>query len=88
MSPGFSRQRAINGDGRVNELFQGPTRLASGGYSYPGDAAFRDNDRVTIQIHSLELRQAGIAVAQHVPVIAVWLPRRLATNWIAQHQPN
>lgn len=87
VSPGFSRQRATNGDGRINELFQGPTRIAGGGYGYPGDASFHDEDGVSIQVHTLELRQDGATIAQQVPVIAIWVPRRFAINWVAQHQP-
>lgn len=86
MSPGFPRRRAIGPDGKINELFQGPTRVAPGVYSYPGDAAFRDDDRVTIQIHSLNLGQRDATVAEDVPVIAIWLPRRLAIDWVTQHQ--
>ncbi len=87
ISPGFPRQRATDHDGRINELFQGPTRLAGGGYSYPGDAAFHDDGRVTIQVHVLDLKQGGVIIAQQVPVIAIWLPKRMAINWVAQHQP-
>ncbi|RWG42968.1 MAG: alpha-1,4 polygalactosaminidase [Mesorhizobium sp.] len=86
MSPEFPRQRATDENGKINELFQGPTRLASGAYSYPGDSAFHDADAVTIQIHRLNLRQEGVVVAENVPVIAIWLPARFAVDWIAQHQ--
>jgi hypothetical protein len=88
MSPGYPRRRATDPDGRVNELFQGPTRIAPGVYSYPGDAAFHDEDRVTIQLHSLNLGQRDATVAENVPVIAIWLPRRMAIDWVAQHQPE
>ncbi|MEX2375298.1 MAG: Z1 domain-containing protein [Dehalococcoidia bacterium] len=88
MSPDFPRQRATDENGRINELFQGPTRVAAGGYSYPGDSAFHDEDVVTVQLHSLNLRQQGVVVAERVPVIAIWLPARFAVDWIAQHQPN
>jgi len=88
VSPGFSRYRAIDENGKINELFQGATRLASGGYSYPGDAAIRDDDKVTVQIHRIDLRRDGVVVAERVPVIAVWMPRRLGIDWIAQHQPE
>jgi hypothetical protein len=86
ISPGFPRQRAVKPTGRISELFQGPTRTASGEYSYPGDAAFRDDDLVTIQIHSLNLRQGEATVAQQVPVIAIWVPQRMSIDWVAQHQ--
>ena len=86
MSPESSRERATDRDGRINELFQGPTRISGGGYSYPGDRAFHDRDRVTIQVHHLNLRQGANIVAERVPVIALWIPRRMALSWIAQNQ--
>ena len=47
---------------------------------------FRDDDTVTIQLHTLQLRRADAVVAENVPVIAVWIPRRLELDWISQHQ--
>ncbi|KTW16597.1 Z1 domain-containing protein [Sphingomonas sanguinis] len=86
VSPEFARSRAIDANGKINELFQGATRLASGGYSYPGDAAFRDDDTVTIQVHTLQLRRGDAVVVENVPVIAIWIPRRLEVDWVSQHQ--
>jgi len=86
VSPDFPRSRAIDANGKINELFQGATRLASGGYSYPGDSAFRDDDTVTVQIHTLKLRRDDAVVVENVPVIAIWVPRRLEVDWVAQHQ--
>lgn len=88
ISPEFARSRAIDANGKINELFQGATRLAAGGYSYPGDAAFRDEDTVTIQLHSLQLRRDGRTVIESVPVVAIWVPSRLRLQWISQHQPG
>ena len=86
VSPDFARFRTIDDNGRINELFQGATRLASGGYSYPGDAAFRDDNTVTVQLHALQLRRNDVVVVENVPVVAVWFPRRLAVDWVSQHQ--
>lgn len=88
VSPEFARSRAIDPNGRINELFQGATRVAGGGYSYPGDTAFRDEDTVTIQLHRLNLRRNDETVAVDVPVIAIWIPRRLELDWVSQHQPE
>lgn len=87
ISPEYTRQRGIDDNGRINELFQGATRLASGGYGYPGDSAFRDDDVVSVQIHRIDLKQGGSVVAERVPVIAIWVPSRLAIDWIAQDHP-
>lgn len=86
MSPEYPRQRAVDENGRINELFQGATRLAGGGYGYPGDTAFRDNNVVTVQLHHLDLKQGGDVITQRVPVLAIWVPSRLAISWVAQHQ--
>ncbi len=86
VSPDYPRFRAIDANGKINELFQGATKLAAGGYSYPGDAAFRDDDTVTIQFHTLQLRRNDTVVVENAPVIAIWIPRRLALAWVSQHQ--
>ena len=86
ISPEYERFRAIDANGKINELFQGATRLIGGGHNYPGDAVFRDDDTVTIQLHTLQLRRGDAVVAENVPVIAVWIPRRLELDWISQHQ--
>lgn len=88
VSPEFARSRAIDANGKINELFQGATRLAGGGYSYPGDSAFRDDDTVTIQFHTLQLRRNDSVLVENVPVIAIWIPRRMELAWVSQHQPN
>jgi hypothetical protein len=86
VSPEFARSRAIDANGKINELFQGATQLASGGYSYPGDAAFRDDNTVTIQLHTLQLRRGDAVVVENVPVMAIWIPRRLEVDWASQYQ--
>jgi Z1 domain len=94
MRPTFSGVRDVDSSGRISSirrLFQGPTRIATGGsrqYSYPGDMAFRDTERVSVQIHRYDLRRDGHIVAQQMPVIAVWVPARLRLDWIVQHQPQ
>jgi hypothetical protein len=87
MSGGRRRQRGIDGDGEVLNLYQGaapvqPRELR--GSVYPGDQAVRDDDNVSIQIHTLDLTREGAVAAENVPVIAVWVPARLGRAWIAQ----
>ena len=87
MSPFKSRQRKVNEDGEVSNLFQGeypvkpPERR---GKVYPGDRDIHDGDKVTIQIRELELTHKKRVVARNVPVLAVWVPSRLARDWIVQ----
>ncbi len=58
------------------------------GEIYPGDRAIREDDQVTVQIHTLDLTQDGDVVCRDVPVLAVWIPARMAVGWIQQDQPE
>jgi len=91
MRPSFTATRGIDADGRIpsiRRLHQGPTRQG-GGYSYPGDRAFHDPQRVSVQIHVLNLEESPNAIVRRaVPVLAIWVPRRMEADWITQHQPT
>jgi hypothetical protein len=87
ISPGERRQRSIDEDGEVSNLYQGEFPVFprdQRGRTYPGDRAIRDSDNVTIQIHTLDLARDGNVVVQNAPVVAVWVPARLARAWLAQ----
>lgn len=89
MSPTIKRHRSIDEDGEISNLFQGEAPvhpLERRGEIYPGDRAIRHGDQVTIQIHTLTLTRDGTEVAEDVPVVAVWVPARLARSWVAQEQ--
>jgi len=90
MSPAETRQRGVDDNGEVTNLFQGEAPVQPRdrrGEVYPGDRAIRDGANVTIQVHTLELTRDGAVVAQNVPVLAVWVPARMARGWIDQNQP-
>ena len=89
ISPVTGRGRGIDENGEVTNLFQGEAPVyprERRGEVYPGDRAIRDDDHVTVQIHMLKLTRDNQEVAQNVPVLAVWVPARLARAWIAQDQ--
>ena len=92
MSPSNSRQRKVNEDGEVSNLFQGefpvqPRERRGEDLSWRSRTSMM-MDTVTIQIRELELTHKKQVVARNVPVLAVWVPSRLAHDWIAQeHQP-
>jgi hypothetical protein len=95
MSPAVRRRRGIDDDGEVTNLFQGAAPVQPRerrGEVYPGDQAIRANDRVTIQIHMIDLarEEAGITrvIMNNVPVVAVWVPARVARGWLDQVQPG
>ena len=89
MSPGYQRHRTVNDNGIIGYLFQGadpvtPARLR--GTKYPGDRELHEPEDVTIQIHFVDLTHSNELVAKNVPVIAIWLPRRMKLSWITQEQ--
>lgn len=90
ISPNFIRQRSVNKEGKIRNLFQGaapvnPPRLR--GTIYPGDREIHDKENVTIQVHLINLIRDNEIVAEDVPVTAVWVPKRMALDWITQGQP-
>lgn len=87
MSGGQRRRRRVDEDGEVNNLYQGEAPVEpreQRGTVYPGDRRIRDNDNISVQIHSLNLTREGVVVAENVPVLAVWVPARFARAWVAQ----
>jgi hypothetical protein len=96
MSSSVKRRRGIDENGEVTNLFQGEAPVnprERRGEVYPGDRAIRDDETVTIQVHTLDLTReeegrGGATVKKNVPIIAVWVPARLARGWINQDQPN
>jgi Z1 domain len=95
MRPAFpDAKRSLDQHGKIpsiRRLLQGPTR-SGGGYSYPGDFEFRDPDRITVQLHLINLTEdrAGNenVVLRSVPVVAVWIPNRMGLGWIVQDQAS
>jgi hypothetical protein len=95
MSPAARRSRGIDENGEVTNLYQGAAPVQPverRGEVYPGDQAIRENDNVTIQIHTLDLAREEVGVTttvmENVPVVAVWVPARLARGWLDQVQPG
>jgi hypothetical protein len=89
MSPTAKRHRSVDEDGEISNLFQGESPVhprERRGEIYPGDRAIRQDNDVTIQIHTLTLNRDDAEIAQDVPVVAVWVPARLARSWVAQEQ--
>ena len=90
MSPATGRERGVDASGEVTNLFQGQAPVMPRerrGEVYPGDLAIREEGRVSVQIHMLSLTREGYVVNENVPVLAVWVPSRLAVGWIEQDQP-
>jgi hypothetical protein len=91
MRPGArgARRTVSESRGTLEDGFlQGPTELAGGGYAYPGDTAFKMNDRPTIQLHRFDLSytKRGPIKAYAVPLLAIHIPPHLAKEWLVQLQ--
>ena len=90
MSPATGRERGVDASGEVTNLFQGQAPVnprARRGEIYPGDHAIRQDGQVSVQVHALTLTRDGSRVRENVPVLAVWVPARLAIGWVDQDQP-
>jgi hypothetical protein len=90
MSPTETRRRGLSEEGRIPNLFQGAYPVeprSQRGSIYPGDRDIHAPNRVSIQIHMLTLTDSNDAtVAIAVPIVAVWVPSRLAAPWIVQDE--
>ncbi len=91
MSKGKSRLRSVNDDEEIPTLFQGANYAdtAHKDMVYPGDERERASQGITIQIHTLQVRQKdrGPLIADNVPTVAVWIPQSMAKEWLVQEQP-
>lgn len=90
MSQGAHRERSVNSEGEIPNLFQGANydeSVTPSQMVYPGDRAIR-SDELTIQIHTLEVRNETrtTVLAQGVPALTVWVPRAMAAAWVSQAQ--
>lgn len=68
MFAGDTRDRSVT-KGSINPM-QG--RSSSG--AYPGDLLMRDADAVTVQLHTVDIKETG---PRNVPVLAVHVPEAL-----------
>ena len=90
MSKGKSRVRSVNDDDEIPTLFQGVNfaDTAHKDMVYPGDDKERSFEGVTVQLHTLQVRQKGQGptIADNVPTVAVWIPQSMAEDWLVQER--
>lgn len=90
MSKGKSRVRSVNDNDEIPTLFQGANYAdaAHKDMVYPGDDKERAAQGVTIQLHTLQVRQKGQGeiIADDVPTVAVWIPQSMAEDWLVQER--
>jgi hypothetical protein len=88
MNKGGERIRSVNDDEEIPTLFQGANYADAMHQDevYPGDDLIRSHESLTIQIHTLEVRQKnrGPIIASPVPTVAVWVPSSMSRGWLVQ----
>lgn len=94
----ITRRRRLNANEEIQQLFQGkqPTRENTTyqiGELYPGDREIRNTQKITIQVHRLQLLdQSGNEILDEddnliytdVPSIAIWIPEEIGRDIIRQ----
>lgn len=96
MRPEAEARRGTSQDGSViKRLFQGANPvypIERRGTVYPGDSELHAQDRVTVQVHRVDVYQGSARdsgsklLERDVPFIAVWLPERLRRVLVIQDQ--
>ena len=89
MSPGKRRMRSINESYEVSELFQGAYPVIpehQKGRIYPGDRQIKNNDQLTIQVHTLDIRHDGQVISNNIPTLAIWFPAEYERSWMYQQE--
>ena len=89
MSGGQPRNRRRRLDGSIPNLFQGaaPSVGDAVGSIYPGDLHIHETNRLSIQLHRLNLTDnEGNTVAENVFQIAVHVPSNLAKTYYLQEE--
>jgi hypothetical protein len=89
MSKGQPRERSINSDAEIPNLFQGANydeSVTPPQIVYPGDREIRADGQLTIQIHTLEVKNGASVLVRDVPALTVWVPRAMAAPWLSQAQ--
>jgi len=93
MRPAYKGRRGVDEQGRIGSIrrvLQGRSGPADAA-TYPGDHAFRDPDRVTAQVHYFDLTEGDDSnppVREQVPILTVWVPKRLEADWVTQEQTD
>ena len=81
-----NRVRDVDSQGKINELFQGESP-GNDNY-YEGDRQVRGTENnVTVQIHYLAMKRNKKIFCRNVPIIAIWIPEKLAKAteaWLVQ----
>ena len=83
MSRGEPRRRALNNKDQLRGVFQGKSRDK---VAYQGDVNIKTLGCVTVQIHRFTITRKKEEVCSDVPVLTVWIPKKLSQDWLVQNQ--
>ena len=78
-----SRERRLNQKNEIQQLFQGKNPK-TGKVIYPGDEKIKDDDKITVQIHKLDIFSSDRKkrLFKDVYTIAVWIPEELGKDFV------
>jgi hypothetical protein len=85
MSKGARRERTLNDRDEIPNLFQGSNSIDNE-VVYPGDRGIVDRQRLTVQIHNVDVAIHDGPVFENVPVVAVFVPGVMARDWLVQER--
>lgn len=89
------RRRQINASGEIENVFQGanPSEGPDQGKIYPGDRELGDKNKVCVQVFNVTVTEREDKekadkeiLAENVPVVVVWVPKRIGTGWLVQDE--
>jgi len=85
MSHGLERERGVDDNDQILNLFQG-AHPDTRGAIYRCDRHVRTERGMTIQIHNLRVQRGEEVLARNVRTIAVWIPRQMSADFLVQPQ--
>jgi hypothetical protein len=80
------RKRTVNASGELDQFLQGANPSTGGRAEYPGDRGICRPDRVSIQIHILDIELADKTVMVEVPTLAIFAPNAAPVIIVTQPQ--
>lgn len=81
--PEVGSRRTLTDSNEINQLFQG--RSSAGADRYPGDAQFKSEEELSIQIHRVTaLNREGQELFADLPAVAVWVPAVMSQPWLIE----
>jgi hypothetical protein len=88
MRPGVETERGTTAKGEIINLFAGANPVEGKDKVYPGDRDIKADEGVTIQLHRLDVYEGNVSegkrLRENVAVVAVWVPREMAQDWVVQ----